>query len=170
MNTFLSQFFFLLSILLPAGHCDVQAWSLYWGQPQISTFIAAQDLHKPSCHLHRSVVLGVPNNKKNLGYHLLRCFSVGIVSISRVINHMTCLNSVLSLVEITAFRLERKSWKGFFFRNRFSTNESTQIFKQVMWFITRLILTNSNWKPPSRRSYTLVSIGVSVVFWTYTRR
>jgi hypothetical protein len=33
---------------------------------------------------------------------------------------------VLSLVEITAFRLERKSCKGFFF-NKLSNNESTQI-------------------------------------------
>ena len=33
---------------------------------------------------------------------------------------------VLSMVEITAFRLESKSCKGFFL-NKFSTNESTQI-------------------------------------------
>ena len=34
----------------------------------------------------------------------------------------------LSLVEITAFRLESKSCKGFCFTNKFSTNESTRIY------------------------------------------
>ena len=44
-------------------------------------------------------------------------FQLQFVSISRVINHMTCyIIRVLSLVEITAFRLESKSCKGFFFK------------------------------------------------------
>ena len=34
---------------------------------------------------------------------------------------------MLSLVEITAFRLESKSCKGFFLEDKLSTNESTQI-------------------------------------------
>ena len=36
----------------------------------------------------------------------------------------------LSLVEITAFRLESKSCKGFFVTNKFSTNESTRIYNR----------------------------------------
>ena len=52
-------------------------------------------------------------------------FQLQFVSISRVINHMTCyIIRVLSLVEITAFRLESKSCKGFFL-DKFSINEST---------------------------------------------
>ena len=50
-------------------------------------------------------------------------FQLEFVSISLVIN------SVLSLVEITAFRLENKSCKGFFL-NKFSTNEGTQIYNR----------------------------------------
>ena len=42
-------------------------------------------------------------------------FQLEFVSISRVINHMTIIR-VLSLVEITAFRLESKSFKGFFLK------------------------------------------------------
>ena len=41
-------------------------------------------------------------------------FQLEFVSISQVINHMTCFTFELSLVEITAFRLESKSCKGFF--------------------------------------------------------
>ena len=36
------------------------------------------------------------------------------------------MNSVLSLVEITVFKLESKSCKGFFLENKYSINESTQ--------------------------------------------
>ena len=36
---------------------------------------------------------------------------------------------MLSLVEITTFKLERKSCNGFF-ENKFSTNESTQIYNK----------------------------------------
>ena len=39
------------------------------------------------------------------------------------------MNSVLSLVEITAFRLESKSCKGFFL-DKFSTIESTRIYNR----------------------------------------
>ena len=43
-------------------------------------------------------------------------FQLEFVSISRVMNHMTfVIIRVLSFVEITAFRLESKSCKGFFF-------------------------------------------------------
>ena len=56
---------------------------------------------------------------------------------------------LLSLVEITAFRLESKSCKGFFFSNKYSSKESTRIYHhaQVMWCITQLILTHFKWKP-----------------------
>ena len=53
-------------------------------------------------------------------------FHLEFVSISQVI--WPAINSLLSLVEITAFRLERKSCKEFFFINKFSNNESTQIY------------------------------------------
>ena len=54
---------------------------------------------------------------------------------------------VLSLVEITAFRLESKSCKGFLKKILFYQWEYSK-FQQFMWFIIWLILTNSNWKPP----------------------
>ena len=51
-------------------------------------------------------------------FHNAGGFQLEFVSISRVINHMTCyiiiIYQVLSLVEITAFRLESKSCKGRF--------------------------------------------------------
>ena len=48
------------------------------------------------------------------------------VSISQVINHITSYNLNPLIGEITTFRLENKSCKGFFL-NKFSTNESTRI-------------------------------------------
>ena len=80
------------------------------------------------------------------------------LSISRVINHMTCYKFEYS----TCLKLQHSDWRvnlvKDFFLNKFSTNESTQI--QVMWFITRLIQTNFNWKPPSSFKSAAVLIGI----------
>ena len=45
--------------------------------------------------------------------------------ITELKSHMTCYNSMplIALVEITAFRLESKSRRGFFLTNKISTNE-----------------------------------------------
>ena len=51
-------------------------------------------------------------------------FQLEFVSISQVIN------SVLSFVEITAFRLESKSCKIFFVKNKCSNNESTRVYNR----------------------------------------
>ena len=48
--------------------------------------------------------------------------------ITELKSRMTCYNLII-LVEITAFRLESKSCKGFCLTNKFSTNESTLIYK-----------------------------------------
>ena len=56
------------------------------------------------------------------------------------------INQLLSFVEITAFRLESKSCKGFFWKNEFSTNESTQIYNRShdLWPGLYLNLTDDN--------------------------
>ena len=48
-------------------------------------------------------------------------FQFEFLIISRVINHMTCYNLTLSLVESTAFRLESRSFKGLSLKDKFST-------------------------------------------------
>ena len=44
------------------------------------------------------------------------------------------INKVLWLVEITAFRLESKSCKIFFVKNKFSNNESTRSYNRAYCF------------------------------------
>ena len=56
-------------------------------------------------------------------------FPVGICKCKLVLNHMTCYK-LIALIEITTLRLESKPSKGYFLKNKFSTNESTQIYNR----------------------------------------
>ena len=82
-----------------------------------------------------------------------RWFSVGICKYKPGYKSHDLLSiRVLSLVEITAFRLESKSCKGFFL-NKFSTNESTRIITGHVIYNTaytykfQLKTTQDKWKP-----------------------
>ena len=54
------------------------------------------------------------------------------------------INQLLSLVEITTSRQESKFCKGFFWKNKFSTNESTQFITGHMIYSLYLNLTDDN--------------------------
>ena len=74
-------------------------------------------------------------------------FQLKFVSISRVINPMTCSKFDCSHWWKTYFK---KSFTRFALQSEccnFNQWEHLNCI-QVMWFITRLILTNFNWKPP----------------------
>ena len=64
------------------------------------------------------------------------------ISIGQVIDHVTVINQVLSLLEITAFRLERKSCR-IFSKINFPPMRALEFLTGHV-IITRFILTNSN--------------------------
>ena len=58
---------------------------------------------------------------------------------------------------MTCYKFECSHWWKIYYKEksftRFALQSECCNFNQVMWFITWLILTNSNWKPPRRISF-----------------
>ena len=106
------------------------------------------------CHIH-TLICGNWSLVRN--YLLVKplviawWFSVGICKYKRVINHMTCYNSS-ALIAMHWLKLQHSDWranleKDFFKEWIFHQWKHSNLW-QVMWFITWLILTNYNSKPP----------------------